>query len=63
LNKKEEHYQGDAKARTLAPMETPDAVQRELERDAVALFQTADDLYMSRRYRVESGPVVTKVTR
>ena len=46
-----EHYRGDAKNGTLALVAQPDATDQQIERDATALFQSADDLYMKRRYR------------
>src|SRR5262249_39699950 len=48
-----EFYRGDPKVANLAPMATPDVAAMELERDATALFQVADDLYMHQRYRLD----------
>jgi phosphoglycerol transferase MdoB-like AlkP superfamily enzyme len=46
-------YAGDPQAGTLAPMTVLTPAERELERDAAALFQVADELYTQRRYRLE----------
>lgn len=53
LNKRREYYVGDPKREQMREVDMPDEVMKELEKDGVALFQTADDLYMNRRYRVE----------
>jgi phosphoglycerol transferase MdoB-like AlkP superfamily enzyme len=52
LNKRQEYFEGDPKREQMRRVEAPDSEMIELEQDAVALFQTADDLYMHRRYRV-----------
>jgi phosphoglycerol transferase MdoB-like AlkP superfamily enzyme len=44
-------YLGDLHAGTLAPLSPPDAGARALADEATALYQTADYLYMHRRYR------------
>ena len=38
---------------TLLPQPTP--ADLEIENDAIAIYQVADDLYMNRRYRVDTG--------
>ncbi|HVV72829.1 MAG TPA: LTA synthase family protein, partial [Verrucomicrobiae bacterium] len=53
LMKGEEFYTGDPKVAEMQPLKNPNASDRELEKDAMAVFQVADDLYMHRRYRVE----------
>jgi phosphoglycerol transferase MdoB-like AlkP superfamily enzyme len=47
-------YHGAAKSGTLIQVDVPDAEDRELALDALALFQTADELYMQRRYRLDA---------
>jgi phosphoglycerol transferase MdoB-like AlkP superfamily enzyme len=54
LMKGEEFYFGDPKASEMKPLREPLASDRELEADAIALFQVADDLYTHQRYRVET---------
>src|SRR6185295_15698583 len=49
-----EFYRGDPRVANLLPVSKPEAAALELERDATALFQVADDLYMHRRYRLDS---------
>ena len=50
-----EFYRGDPKREGLSRVKEPDAVDLELEKDATALFQTADELYTHERYRVEQN--------
>lgn len=47
-----EFFHGDPKTEDMVPAATGDAVDRELEQDTIGLFQTADDLYMGRRYHL-----------
>ena len=54
MNKRVEFYRGNPKNDTLIKNDSPDATDRELEQDATALFETADDLYMNRRYRINA---------
>ena len=63
LNRKMEYYHGDPKAGTLIPAAGPDAIDRELAKDATALFQTADDLYMHRNYRIQETRIVARTSR
>jgi phosphoglycerol transferase MdoB-like AlkP superfamily enzyme len=53
LMKKEEFYAGNPKLVEMKPLRALGPVERELETDAMALFQVADDLYMHHRYRPE----------
>ncbi|HZR15952.1 MAG TPA: LTA synthase family protein [Verrucomicrobiae bacterium] len=53
LMKTEEFYAGNPKLTEMKPWHTRGPLERELETDAMALFQVADDLYMHQRYRVE----------
>jgi phosphoglycerol transferase MdoB-like AlkP superfamily enzyme len=48
-----EFYGGDPKVADLVSVTAPKASDVELERDATALFQVADDVYMHGRYRID----------
>ena len=51
-----EFYHGDPRSvSSQIRAEQPDAEDLELERDATALYQVADELYMDRRYKVVVG--------
>ena len=52
LMKSEEFYSGNPKMAEMLPLRAPSASDRELEQDAMAVFQVADELYMHQRYRV-----------
>ncbi len=54
LNRRVDYYRGNPKIGQMVVDEAPDAKSHELERDAIAFFQTADDLYMNRRFRIDS---------
>ena len=49
-----EFYAGDPKHENIQPVAAPDATDLEQEKDTIALFQVADDLYMNERYRIDS---------
>jgi phosphoglycerol transferase MdoB-like AlkP superfamily enzyme len=51
-----EFYQGDPKVVDMSLLPQPTDPDRELEQDAIALYQVADDLYMHRRYRLDGEP-------
>jgi phosphoglycerol transferase MdoB-like AlkP superfamily enzyme len=51
----EEFYSGNPKLAEMKPLPSPAAADRELEKDAIALFQVADDLYMHQRYRLRAA--------
>ena len=53
LMKGEEFYTADAPHAEMKPLRSPQALERELQADAMAFFQVADDLYTHQRYRVE----------
>ena len=53
LNKTREFYQGDPKAIEMQRLPEPSAAELELEKDASALFQVADDLYVHRLFRLD----------
>jgi len=52
INKTVEYYHGNPKAESMQRVSHPDAVDLEVEKDAVALFQMADELYTHERYAV-----------
>ena len=52
LNRKIEYYAGDPKQGQMKPVTQPDDLHRGLQGEATALFQTGDDLYMNRRFRL-----------
>ena len=53
LNKKAEFYGGNPKITEMARADKPDDSDLELEKDAIAMYQVADELYMQRKYRVQ----------
>lgn len=56
INKTVQYYHGDPKKEEIQRVKQPDAVDLEVEQDAMALFQTADELYTHERYRVQERP-------
>jgi arylsulfatase A-like enzyme len=54
LRQTTEFYAGDPKRVDMELMSKPSEADRDLERDAVALYQVADDLYTHRRYRIDA---------
>ena len=53
LMNRQEYYTGDPKKVDMAPLAAPTADDSELSRDAMALYQIADILYMGRRYHLD----------
>jgi phosphoglycerol transferase MdoB-like AlkP superfamily enzyme len=53
LMQTDEFYQGDPKRVEMTPLLSPSEAERELEKDAIAIYQVADDLYMHQRYRID----------
>jgi phosphoglycerol transferase MdoB-like AlkP superfamily enzyme len=51
-----EFYQGDPKVVEMSLLPRPADSDREIEQDAIAIYQVADDLYMHRRYRLDAQP-------
>jgi hypothetical protein len=49
----DEYYQGDPKVIEMTPLPHPTEGDVELEKDAIAIYQVADDLYMHQRYRLD----------
>ena len=57
LRKSVEFFRGNPKAGDMKPVREPEPSDTELERDAVAFYQVADDLYVSRLFRIDDdGP-------
>ena len=56
LQKTVAYYEGNPKAVDLKPVTQPTPEYRELETNALAIYQVADDLYMHRRYRIDGMP-------
>jgi arylsulfatase A-like enzyme len=48
-----EHYAGNPKQAEIQRVVSPTEADLEVERDAEALFQVADELYINRRYRID----------
>ena len=53
LRQTEEFYTGDAKTGQLLPARAPAPADLELQADAIALYQTADELYIHRQFRLD----------
>lgn len=49
-----EFYSGDPKRENMKPITTPSETDLEQEKDAIAIYQVADDLYTNERYRIDS---------
>ena len=58
-----EFYQGDPKVVDMSLLTQPTDADRELEKDAIAIYQVADDLYMHRRYRIDGEPAARAAAR
>ncbi|MDB6067546.1 MAG: sulfatase [Pedosphaera sp.] len=50
-----EFFRGNPKTEDMRRVLEPDAADLELQKDAMALFQTADELYIHEHYRVQPG--------
>jgi len=53
LMQTDEFYEGDPKHVEMTPLAKPTDSDFELERDAAAIYQVADDLYMHQRYHLD----------
>ena len=51
-----EFYEGNPKLVELNLLSQPTEADREIEKDTIALYQVADDLYTHQRYRLEGDP-------
>jgi len=56
VNKSVEFYRGDPNTAEMARAYRVADEDLELEKDTIAIFQTADELYMQRKYRVQENP-------
>jgi phosphoglycerol transferase MdoB-like AlkP superfamily enzyme len=52
LMKTDEFYEGNPKAVEMSLLTQPTDADRELEKDSIAIYQVADELYSNRRYRI-----------
>jgi phosphoglycerol transferase MdoB-like AlkP superfamily enzyme len=50
-------YSGNPKKVEMAPLDNPTAADWDIEKDAIAVYQVADDLYMHEWYRIDGPPV------
>ena len=50
-----EFYAGDPKQEDIQPVTKPTPDDLEQEKDTIALFQVADDLYVNERYRIDAA--------
>jgi len=55
LQKTDEFYSGDPKIANMEPMNSEKESDREIETNAMAVYQVADDLYMHDRYRIDGA--------
>ena len=65
LNKTLEFFHGDPKKSQMVRIDNPGPEDRDLQQDAIAMFQIADDLYMHRRFALDQpqGSVTNPATR
>jgi hypothetical protein len=56
-----EFYAGDPKTVEMGLLTSPSPADLELEKNAVALYQVADDLYMHRLYRLDGAPSASSI--
>jgi hypothetical protein len=56
LMKTDEFYLGDPKVVDMSILTPPTDADRELEKDAMAIYQVADDLYTHQSYRIDKNP-------
>jgi phosphoglycerol transferase MdoB-like AlkP superfamily enzyme len=54
LMKSEEFYIGNPKLTEMQPLHSRGALEEEVAKNAMAVYQVADDLYMHQRYRIDS---------
>jgi phosphoglycerol transferase MdoB-like AlkP superfamily enzyme len=55
LQKTDEFYSGNPKVVNMEPLARAEKQDREIETNAIAIYQVADDLYMHERYRLDGG--------
>ena len=54
IQKTLEYYSGDPKAAEMKPLTSPKKPDFEIETNAIAVYQVADDLYMHEKYRIDA---------
>jgi hypothetical protein len=54
LMKTVEFYQGDPKLVEMDLQTEPGEQEKELERDTIAIYQVADELYTNQRYKIDA---------
>jgi len=57
-----EFYQGDPKVVEMSLLPQPTNSDREIEKDAIAIYQVADDLYTRQHYRIDGMPPSREVS-
>jgi phosphoglycerol transferase MdoB-like AlkP superfamily enzyme len=62
LQKAVKYYEGDPKLTELKPVSGATPEFEELEKNATALYQVADELYMNRLYRIDGLPAFTQTS-
>jgi hypothetical protein len=55
IQKTVEFYSGDPKVANMQPFSNPKKSDLEIETNAIAIYQVADDLYMHEKYRLDTG--------
>lgn len=55
MQKTEEYYSGDPKVSNMQPLPRTKKSDLEIETNAIAVYQVADDLYMHEKYRIDVG--------
>jgi hypothetical protein len=53
IQKTAEYYSGDPKVANMQPLPSPKKSDLEIETNAIAVYQVADDLYMHEKYRID----------
>ena len=53
IQKTVEYYSGDPKVANMQPLGSPKKPDLEIETNAIAVYQVADDLYMNEKYRLD----------
>jgi phosphoglycerol transferase MdoB-like AlkP superfamily enzyme len=61
LRQTDEFYEGNPKLVDVNLLAHPTDADRELEKDAISIYQIADDLYMHRLYRLKTPPEITLI--
>jgi phosphoglycerol transferase MdoB-like AlkP superfamily enzyme len=59
IQKTTEYYSGDPKVANMQPLPSPKKSDLEIDTNAVAVYQVADDLYMNEKYRIDASTTTT----